>query len=732
MEGLDSWIGLQTVHLRVSEHRRQRDRSEPPTERPPVPAPPDRLPPQRYLPGLDGMRALAVIAVVIFHSSLGILPGGFLGVEVFFVISGYIITRALLAERRTRGRIDLRGFWMRRARRLLPALFLLLLAAAGYSVLFEGTQVADLRHDIVAALVYVTNWDLIATGETYFDSFERPSLLRHLWSLAVEEQFYLIWPLVIGGGLAVMGRGSLLTLIVAGIAASAIAMALLYEPGGDVTRIYYGTDTRASGLLIGAALAFLWNANPQAASAGIVRRSAIGLLGLAGLAGVAAFLVFVDGGTPFLYQGGFALVGLATAALIVAATSERSILASALGTPLLRWFGVRSYGIYLWHWPVMMLTRPGVDVPFDGLPLFAMQVAITLWLSEASYRWVEVPVRTGALGRLRRRLDGWTAAPRWQRGALTLASASSAAGIGAIVALVVLAQPQQDPPYFELGNVRLVSPAQASAAPSTDVASRAIFGDDSANPYAVWLPGIAAPGSESAPLVLAQREETAALLAVAVDAARFDRAAASAAETVLVPLTNPGVRPPANQTTTAASAAAAAGGAAAPAARGEAEPATTAGGPIRITAVGDSVMLGAAYQLASDIAGIDLDAAVGRQVSEAIAVLRQRKASGQLGDIVLLHIGNNGTFTDAQFDEIVEIAGAGRRIIFLNLKVPRAWEEPNNAVITNGVARHGQAVMVDWRTAIAEHPEVLWTDDTHLRPEGALYYVQIVAAHVGS
>ena len=666
------------------------------------------------------MRALAVIAVVLFHSTLGIAPGGFLGVEVFFVISGYIITRALLAERRAAGRIDLGRFWMRRARRLLPALFLLLLAAAGYSVLFDGNGVADLRHDIVAALVYATNWDLIVTGETYFDSFERPSLLRHLWSLAVEEQFYVVWPLVIGGGLAVLRRRLLLTLILAGVAASGLAMALLYEPGGEVTRIYYGTDTRASGLLIGAALAFVWNAGPREVRTGLIGRSSTALLGLGGLGGLAAFLVLIDGGTPFLYQGGFVLVGLSTAALIVAATAERSMIASALGTPLLRWFGVRSYGIYLWHWPVMMLTRPGVDVPFDGVPLFVMQVAITLWLSEASYRWVEVPIRTGALGRLRRRLDGWTSIPLWQRGAVGFASASSAAGIGAIVALVVLAQLQQDPPYFELGSVRLVSPAQASSVlPGPPGGAREIFAGGAADPYTLWLPGVGARTGENAQAQLPQRAEAASLLKVAVAAARSDRSAASAAETVLVPLTQPGRAIVADTAATSSRAPTVTGGGA-------------RGGPIRVTAGGDSVMLGAAYQLAAGVQGIDLDAAVGRQVSEAIALLRERKASGQLGEVVLLHIGNNGTFTDAQFDEIVEAVGAGRRIIFLNLKVPRAWEEPNNEVITRGVARHGQAILVDWRTAIAERPEVLWTDDTHLRPEGAIYYVEIVASLVGS
>ncbi|MCY3603729.1 MAG: acyltransferase, partial [Chloroflexi bacterium] len=406
------------------------------------------------------MRALAVIAVVLFHSALGIAPGGFLGVEVFFVISGYIITRALLAERANSGRIALGAFWMRRARRLLPALFLLLFAVAAYTVIFESGEAAGLRRDIAAALAYVTNWDLIVAGETYFDSWERPSLLRHLWSLAVEEQFYVVWPLLMAGGLALLRNRLTLALILGGAAASAIAMAALYEPGSAVTRIYYGTDTRASGLLIGAALAFVWSARQSDGGNGLRALAGVSALTLAGAVGLATLVgltLLADGSTPFLYQGGFALVGVATAALIVAATHERSPLAQGLGTPVLRWVGVRSYGIYLWHWPVMVLTRPGVDVPFDGVPLFAVQVAITLALAEGSYRWVEKPIREGALGRLWKQLWEGAGTPQWRRGTLALAGTATAAGVAVVAIFMTLTPAEEEPPYFALVRLRLVN-----------------------------------------------------------------------------------------------------------------------------------------------------------------------------------------------------------------------------------------------------------------------------------
>ncbi|MCY3883072.1 MAG: acyltransferase family protein [Chloroflexi bacterium] len=668
-----------------------------------------RAPLQRYLPGLDGMRALAVIAVVVFHSALGIAPGGFLGVEVFFVISGYIITRALLAERESSGRIALGSFWLRRARRLLPALFLLLFAVAAYTVVFEPGEAAGLRRDILAALAYVTNWDLIVAGETYFDSWERPSLLRHLWSLAVEEQFYVVWPLLMAGGLAILRNRLTLALILGGAAASAIAMAALYEPGSAVTRIYYGTDTRASGLLIGAALAFVWSARQSDGSGGLRERAGIWALTLAGLAGLGALVGFTflaDGDSPFLYQGGFAMVGVATAALIVAGTHERSPLAKVLGLPLLRWVGLRSYGIYLWHWPVMVLTRPGVDVPLDGPALFVTQVAITLWLAEASYRWVELPVREGALGRLWEQVKEGARTPRWQRGAVAFGSAATVAGVGAIVAFMTVAQPPEDPPYFALGSVRLVNTTEAHANGGLEGTAPA----QSPAPVAVLQEGTAAQGDvRSAANGVVPTAAGGDPVALALGTATRGTATAEQAASVAALSTTFETEVLAFE---------------------HRDSSTGDGSGVLVTAIGDSVMLGAAHELAAQVPGIDLDAAVGRQVSQAIRLLEERKANGQLGDIVLLHLGNNGKFSAKQFDRIMEVVGPERRVVFLTLKVDRSWEGANNEVLREGAERHQQAFLVDWRGALEKHPEVLWNDGTHLRPERASFYVALLSRYL--
>jgi peptidoglycan/LPS O-acetylase OafA/YrhL len=648
------------------------------------------------------MRALAVIAVVLFHSALGIAPGGFLGVEVFFVISGYIITRALLAEREERGRIALGSFWIRRARRLLPALFLLLAGVAAYTVVFEPGEAAGLRRDVLAALAYVTNWDLIIAGETYFESWERPSLLRHLWSLAVEEQFYVVWPLLMAGSLALLRNRLTLALILGGAAASAIAMAALYEPGSAVTRIYYGTDTRASGLLIGSALAFVWSARQSEGGSGLralAGMSALTLVGLAGLGALAGFTFLADGDSPFLYQGGFAMVGVATAALIVAATHERSPLARVLGAPVLRWVGLRSYGIYLWHWPVMVLMQPA-DVPLDGVSLFATQVAITLWLAEASYRWVELPVREGAVGRLWGQLKEGAATPRWQRGALAFTGVATVAGVGALVAFMTLAQDPEDPPYFALGSVRLTNVAEAGFDPvparvdaaTPETPARSVAARTSTAPEAPRGFASTAATDDQVALAIATPLRGAAL----TERAASVEALTTRFETELMTFAHR-------------------------------DSASTGDGSVRVTAIGDSVMLGAAHELAAQVPGIDLDAAVGRQVSQAIRLLEERKANGQLGDIVLLHLGNNGAFSAAQFDRIMEVVGTERRVVFLTLKVNRSWEAANNEVLRQGAERHRHAFLVDWRGALERYPQVLWNDGTHLRPERASFYVALLS-----
>src|SRR5215813_9976050 len=233
-----------------------------------------------YLPGLDGVRALAVLAD---HADIGWLPGGFLGVEIFFVVSGYLITSLLLSEYRVNHSISLKRFWQRRARRLLPALFVLILAVLAYAVIFLPEEVAGLRADAVSAFTYATNWYLIFAQKSYFETVGRPSVLRHLWSLAVEEQFYLLWPPIFAGVLVRLKSWHAILVLLAGAAASALWMGTLFQPDVDPSRVYYGTDTRAAGILLGAALAFVWMPRATSASTTSVRRWLLDAMGWSAL-----------------------------------------------------------------------------------------------------------------------------------------------------------------------------------------------------------------------------------------------------------------------------------------------------------------------------------------------------------------------------------------------------------------------------------------------------------------
>jgi peptidoglycan/LPS O-acetylase OafA/YrhL len=359
-----------------------------------------------YLPALDGLRAISVAAVLLYHAELPWLPGGFLGVEVFFVISGYLITMLLVREHDRTASISLRDFWLRRARRLLAALYLLLASVSLGVLLFYREDVAKLAGQVWAALTYVTNWYLIFSDQSYFAVIERPPAFQHLWSLAIEEQFYLVWPVLLLGLLRLF-RGRPLPIagvIGAGAVASLVWMAVLFEPALDPSRVYYGTDTRASGLLLGAALALLWKPGHQFLHNAEVKTVALDLLGMTGIAVVVWCFWTIHELDSFLYQGGFAVLSLSTCAVIAAAVHPGTLVGRVLSPDLAVWIGKRSYSLYLWHWPIFVYTRPEIDTPLPLYPSLVLRLLLTVIAAELSYRYVEVPIRNGAFGRWLRRL----------------------------------------------------------------------------------------------------------------------------------------------------------------------------------------------------------------------------------------------------------------------------------------------------------------------------------------
>jgi peptidoglycan/LPS O-acetylase OafA/YrhL len=360
-----------------------------------------------YMPGIDALRALAVLAVFGYHAGLDWVPGGFLGVDVFFVISGYLITSLLLREFRSTDHIALGRFWLRRARRLLPAVGVLIAVAMIVSAIAEPAKIDTIRGDALASLFYFANWHFIYDHTSYFEQFGRPSLFTHLWSLSVEEQFYLFWPLIFAAGMKIFGRGRLLLGVLAGAVGSVVLAWILFDPGHDASRVYYGTDTHAVGLLAGVALAMVWSPIQLRThkSFGPLVGPILDALGVVALGYLILSFVHVHDYDLALWHGGYAWLAIATAVLLAALAHPAARLGGILGQPALLWLGLRSYSFYLWHYPVLMMTRPGVDIDLPRGILIPLQLLACLALADLSYRFVELPFNGKA--KLPRMPDGW-------------------------------------------------------------------------------------------------------------------------------------------------------------------------------------------------------------------------------------------------------------------------------------------------------------------------------------
>jgi peptidoglycan/LPS O-acetylase OafA/YrhL len=405
-----------------------------------------------YQPALDGVRAFAVLTVFAYHLDAGWAKGGFLGVDAFFVLSGFLITSLLVGEFARHGGISFAGFWARRARRLLPALLLVLLAVAAFGVLEAPAEQLDrLRGDGLATLFYGANWRFIESGQSYFDLFSEASPLRHMWSLAIEEQFYLVWPVITFACLRLArGRHWLLGLVCgAGAGASIATMSVLYDPT-DPSRAYYGTDSRAHLLFIGAGLALVlarWSPTRGAA------RSSVNVLGLAGAAACLAFWTLVPDTAAWMYRGGYALFGVCVAAVITSTVQPgRCALRSFLSIGPLVWIGRISYGLYLWHWPVIVVASPA-RTGLDGPSLTLVRVGLTFALATASFYLVEQPIRRGAL-----------------RGRWALAVSPSAFVATGVVVVAATAGAVPPPAYLQSAPDALTSRAEQLPAPQAQPA----------------------------------------------------------------------------------------------------------------------------------------------------------------------------------------------------------------------------------------------------------------------
>jgi peptidoglycan/LPS O-acetylase OafA/YrhL len=436
-----------------------------------------------HRPALDGVRAIAVLGVLLYHGGVA-LPGGYLGVDVFFVLSGYLITSLLLLEWLRRDRIALGTFWFHRARRLLPALVLVLLVVAAYAAWLAPDIVRDrLRGDIVATLAYVANWHFVVTGISYFERYATPTPLLHTWSLAIEEQFYLVWPLVL---LLLLTRGPrsgwsqrVMAVSVVGALASTVLMAVLHQPGLDPSRVYYGTDTRAQALLVGAAGAVVavrrnwWAPRPRRAATSPGFTAA----GVVGAVAVGAFFALAPDTADWMYRGGFLLVAVASLALVVAAAAPvRNPVERVLAVAPLRALGTISYGVYLWHWPIYVMLTPA-RTGLEGTALLALRLAVTFVVSAFSYVLVERGIRSWTPSRPERGARLWPWTPR-----------TVGAVAGAAVLCLGLAawstSPRDARDQRSSDDLAVALPAQPSGAPTPNPSAA-----PSSPPVSVWLLG---------------------------------------------------------------------------------------------------------------------------------------------------------------------------------------------------------------------------------------------------
>jgi peptidoglycan/LPS O-acetylase OafA/YrhL len=595
-----------------------------------------------------------------YHENLHALGGGFLGVDVFFVLSGFLITD-LLAGQRPR----LRDFWIRRGRRLLPPLAVMLLTVSAAATVIEPAGGSELRPTLLAAITYTSNWYQILHHVSYFESLGPLPPLQHLWSLAIEEQFYLVWPPVLW--FLIFRHNSMrtwVTITLFGALASALAMAVLYTPANP-SLVYYGTDTHASALLLGAALALAFPLRKLTA----VRSWRLDLAGVAGVLVLAVSFWHFTGTESAVYPGGLLLAAVAAAALVATAASGGR-LASVLGVAPLRWIGVRSYAMYLWHWPVIALTAALTRQAPGTHWLWIVTTCLTVGLADASWRYIESPIlrngffaccRTWYLGLAATLLDPIAASER-----IVSATLTGVAVITLAVAGYGIAGPVRPP--VEGGLLSQVAAGERISASSQLAAS---------------VSPRSAPDKHAA--VTPHRTEP-------------DRTVS---------------HPTAPHRTLQSWSCSRVDGA-------------------QVTAVGDSVMLASAQGLEDHMPGIYIDAKVGMQMATGIQIVQSLAADGELRHVVVVGLGTNGPITSGQVWQLREAAGHDRELIMVNTYGPMSWEAEVNAVLAKATWHKPHVALADWTDAIAAHRSLLWEDGIHPQPSGGRLYGRVIADTIRS
>lgn len=619
---------------------------------------------RKYVDSLDGFRALCALGVIGYHMRLPWCGGGLLGVTILFVLSGYLVTAGLLREfRKSRGRVDLPSFWRRRFWRLMPTVFLFVAVTGAVCAFANHALFTKMRGDILPGIFMIINWTKIFGNESYFAAAGNPSPLTHFWSLAIEAQFYLIWPPILYHLMRKnVARNRVKHGLLVAAAISALLMAILYVPGGDPSRAYYGTDTRAFSLLLGCWLAVRWPFDRVSAMVASklkdIRRTMVLVVGPACVVALVAMMLFTEGYSAFSYYGGILLCSLLSVGAIAALVPQGSPMARFFSLEPLVWIGQRSYAIYLWHYPILELLNPLNTTTGTPWWKLVLELVLILAISDLSYRFVEKPFRI--LGSKRKAEDQATAADTPE------------------------AEPS-DAPEAERSDER-VKPADEQAEPN---AAQALLAKAMAWYKTTFV------GERSA-LVPALGVFVACTLVTAI------------ALIVVEPVTVAGGHP--NEKRTMQSSL----------------KKPLQDGVYDVVLIGDSVSLGAYKNLNEKFPHGLMDTKGERQSGEALATLKAYVDEGVVGDDVVWSIGTNGVLDTSIMSELLATVGPDRQLWLVNLRTPNAKDVENNALIAKTAEENQNTHLVDWLGASAGHDEWFEDDGIHLTWDGRDAYADLL------
>jgi peptidoglycan/LPS O-acetylase OafA/YrhL len=616
-----------------------------------------------YITGLDGLRAFAILFIVAYHFSFSWARGGFLGVDIFFVLSGYLITTKILSVKENELHFNLQKFWRQRIRRLMPAAYAMIITAVVWVILFNRELLDTLLGDAAASAFYTTNWWFIFHKLSYFDSFGTPSPFKHLWFLAVQEQFFFVWPIVLIIGLrAFRKREKFSSMVFICALCSALLMGLMYNPDSDPSRIYYGTDTRSFELLIGSWLAIILpmkKFSPRKIS--VKQRNTLNITSLITFAVFILSAIFIDEYQAFLYRGEIFLVSLNSALLIVCVCHPRGFLGRIFSWKPLRWIGVRSYGIYLWHYPIMVLSTPIYEI---GNPVYwrvCLQLTITCIIAEVSYRFIETPIRKLGLPGFYRKHFTFIVFKFWRLTQVKKFSVIIAASGILVLAIGITSieknQKKVEKTVFYPTKIILSSTEQGFSYKDSKIGSL-----------------------EKNTVNISEKYE--------VSSTEKNTASSDIKNETNSPSINKAYKD--------------------------------------ILVIGDSIILDIAPSLKKKYTNITVDGKISRQMIDAVKLVPIYTEFNNTDKVVIIQLGSNGYFTDNQIDSLID-SFSEAHIYLVNTRVPRSWEKKVNKVLKEKTEERENVTLIDWYSTAVKHPEYFGSDGVHLSSLGAEAFTNLIS-----